>query len=206
MRPRVAAFGALGTVATLLAAAVAFAPDVVAGTGPLASLADALAAVNARHLLLAASGVVGLFLSVAGWRAARTARGDGDGFDEATATPPEAVTTARQRRTATDLDGAFDDAVDGDTEARERVRERLRGTAARAYAHATGCQLDAARAAVRDGTWTDDRTAAAALADADGPTHSVGARLRLWLDPERERERRFTRTVAATAALGGSAS
>jgi len=206
MRPRVAVFGALGTVTTVVAAVVVFAPDAVAGVAPVASVADGLAEVNRRHLLLAASTFVGLFLSVVGWSASRTTRGRRDAFDDATAAPPEAVTSARQRRTAADLDDVFDAAVDGDRDAIDRTRERLRETAARAYVRASGCALDEARAAVRGGTWTEDETARATLADADGPTFTVRARLRLWLDPEAERERRYTRTVAAIAALGGRGS
>lgn len=203
MRPRVVVFGALGTLTTLLAAAAVFSPGFVESVGPLATLADTLDGVDRRQLLLVTSVVVGLFVSGASWRASRPARTERDAFDDATAGPPEAVTTARQRLTAADLDGASDAATRGDADATEQVHERLRQTATRAYAHAAGCERDEARAVVRNGNWTDDRTAAATLATEDGPTYSLGSRLRLWLDPESERERRFDRTVRATTRLGG---
>jgi len=202
MRPRVLLFGMLGTLATVLAAIAVFAPGVVEAAGPLAGLASALEEVDRRQLLLLASAVVGLFVSAVSWRATASARGEADAFDAATAGPPESVTSARQRLTANDLEGEFDDAVGGSDNAARAVRDRLRETAMRAYAHANGCERAAARTAVRNGEWTDDRTAAATVAD-DGPTHSLWSRLRLWLDPESERERRFDRTVRATARLAG---
>lgn len=206
MRPRVVVFGALGTLITLLAAAAVFAPGVVESVGPLADLAATLDEVDRRQLLLLASAIVGLFVSAASWRAARSARAERDAFDEVTAGPPEGVTAARQRLTAADLERKFDAAIGGDDEATEQVRDRLRETAARACARSADCEIAEARTAVRNGTWTDDRTAAAVLADEDGPVHSLGSRLRLWLDPESERERRFDGTVRATTNLAGRSS
>lgn len=203
MRLRVVVLGTLGTLVTLVAAAAVFAPNVVQGIEPLAGVIETLAEAERRKLLFLASFVVGLFLSVASWRVTQSVPGDGDAFDEVTDAPPEAVTTARQTLTAVDLEEAFDAAVDGDEAAIERVRERLRETVVQAYALSTGCEPDVARTAVRKGEWTEDRTAAAALAGEDGPTHSLGSRLRLWLDAESERERRFDRTVQATTRLGG---
>lgn len=203
MRVRVVVFGLLGTLVTLLAAAAVFLPRFVQGVGPLAGFAETLAGIDRRQLLLLASGAVGLFVSVATWRATRSARGDRDAFDEATAGPPESVTTASQRLTAAGLDREFDEAIRGNDESSGRIRDRLRETATRTYARANGCETDAARDAVRNGEWTDDRVAAATLADEDGPTYSIASRLRLWLDRETERERRFHRTVQAIRDLDG---
>ncbi|MFC6974660.1 hypothetical protein ACFQL1_08155 [Halomicroarcula sp. GCM10025709] len=75
------------------------------------------------------------------------------------------------------------------------VVERLSEVATTAHARAADGERSAAREAVRSGTWTDDRIAAAVLSP-ETP-FPVGARLRLWLDPERERERRLDRAVAA---------
>lgn len=203
MRPRIVVLGTLGTLITVVAAAAVFAPGVVRSVGPLAGVVDTLAEVDRRQLLLLTSLVVGLFISAASWRATRSAKTERTAFEEATEGPPEAVTTARQRRTATGLEAEFDAAIDGDEEAIERVRDRLRETATAAYAQSAGCETSDARAVVRRGEWTEDRTAAAALADEDGPTHSLGSRLRLWLDPESERRRRFDSTVRAARRLAG---
>jgi hypothetical protein len=54
-----------------------------------------------------------------------------------------------------------------------------------------------AREAVAAGTWTDDPVAAAFLAGEGGPVPSLRARARLWLLPERERERRVERALRA---------
>lgn len=205
MRLRVAVFGAVGTAATLLAAAIVFTPGLAESTQPLAGVADALADVDERQLLLVASLLVGVFVAVIGWNVTQQTRRDSDVFDEATAGPPEAVTTARQRQTAADLDETFDAAIAGDSNAIEAVRDRLRETAASAYARSAECEMEAARTAVRQGEWTDDPTAAAVLSTSEGPTHSLWSRLRLWLDPESERERRFTSATQAITTLAGGA-
>lgn len=203
MRPRVLVFGALGTLATILAAVAVFAPGVVETAGPLAGLASALGEVDRRQLLLLASAVVGLFVSAVSWRASASAGGEADAFDAATAGPPESVTSARQRLTAAGIERDIDAAVRGDDGATRQVRDRLRETVTRAYARSAGCSVAEARTAVRNGEWTANRTAAATLADDDGPTHSLWSRLRLWLDPESERQRRFDGTVRAAARLAG---
>lgn len=204
MRPRVVGLGALGTLVTVLAAALLLVPD-LARDGPLAGAAAALGGVDERRLLLAASLLLGAVVTALTWRATRTAPPDrdADAFDETVAAPPEAVTTDRQRLTAAGLDAEIDAAVAGDEGAADAVEERLRDLAATAYARSAGVGPDAARAAVADGTWTDDATAAATLAGPEGPNHSVPERLRLWLDPESERERRYRRVVAAAADLAG---
>jgi len=203
MRPRILLFGALGTLVTVLAAVAVFASGVVEAIGPLAGLASALGEVDRRHLLLAASAVVGLFVSAVSWRATAAGGGEADAFDAATAGPPESVTSARQHLTAAGIERDIDAAVRGNDGATRHVRDRLRETVTRAYARATGCSVAEARTAVRTGEWTDDRTAAATLADDDGPTHSLWSRLRLWLDPEGERQRRFDGTVRAAGRLAG---
>ncbi|SFR89072.1 hypothetical protein SAMN05216559_0573 [Halomicrobium zhouii] len=203
MRPRVLLFGALGTLATVLAAVAVFASGVVEAIGPLAGLASALGEVDRRQLLLLASAVVGLFVSVVSWRATASASGEADAFDAATAGPPESVTSGRQRLTAAGIERDIDAAVRGNDGANRHVHDRLGETVARAYARSVGCSVAEARTAVRTGEWTDDRTAAATLADDDGPTHSLWSRLRLWLDPEGERQRRFESAVRAAARLVG---
>jgi len=86
--------------------------------------------------------------------------------------------------------------VGGDERAGEAVDERLRGLVV-ARLTREGYDRAAADRAVATGGWTDDRTAAAFLAGEGGPVPTLGSRLRLWLDPESERERRIRRTVAA---------
>ncbi|WP_372479772.1 hypothetical protein ACAH01_15390 [Halomicrobium sp. HM KBTZ05] len=203
MRVRVVLFGVVGTVATLLAAGLLFAPETLLSVAPVAPLVTLGEAANARQLLLGGSLLAGLYLLVAARSATLPSRDGegGDAFDAATAEPPEAVTTARQRRTGAALAATIDDAIAGEDEALDAVRERFRETATAAYAQTAGCGPEAARRAVERGDWTDDRTAAAVLSGDDGPSHSLWSRLRLWLDPAAERRRRLHRTVSATRGL-----
>lgn len=203
MRVRVALFGVVGTLATLFAAGLLFAPDLIETVLPIDPLVTIAEATDTRQLLLAGSVLVGLTLALAARSATRPTReGEGgDAFDAATAEPPEAVTTARQRRTAEELQATIDEAVAGDEDALDAALARLRSTVADAYAQRTGCSIEDARQAVATGEWTDDRTAAAALARDDTLTFSLWSRLRLWLDPEAERRRRLNRTVRAARGL-----
>lgn len=200
---RTLVFGVLGSLATVLAAGLLFAPDLLLSFQGVEPFVAAAEAANTRRLLLGGSLLVGLYLTFAARSATRSIRDrdDPDAFDEATADPPEAVTTARQRQTAEELDDAFESAVDGDDEALDAVRDRLRETVTAAYVRTVDCAPEVAEQAVARGDWTDDRTAAALLADEDGPAHSLWSRLRLWLDPERERRRRLTRTVRAASGI-----
>jgi len=201
-RSRVIA-GALGTLATLLAAAAAFAP----GLPGVGGLADAVRAGGGGRLLVGASGFLVLYLAwlarAPGPGGAPTGPDEGDPFEAALSTPPEGATAAGPRRVGASMAVGVDAATSGQESALAAVRDRLRETAVDAHARARDCDRAAARAAVADGSWTNDPVAAAALADADGPEYGVGARLRLWLDPERERERRLRRTVDAIRRLAG---
>lgn len=203
MRLRVAVFGTLGALATLVAGLAVFAPDLAASLGPIRSLVEGTGG-NPRNFLLLASGIGALFLAWLGRGSSTDSRGTGpDPFDALADRPPEAVTAARGRQTAWALDGQIGAAVRGDDTALTGVRERLRTTATTAYATTTGVDRGTADAAVRRGDWTDDPVAAAFLAGEAGPPFPVLARLRLWLDPGSERERRVRRTVRATQALRG---
>lgn len=197
---RLRVFGAVGTLATLLAAGLLLVPDLLLAFGPVTAMVAAAGKLDPKKLLLAGSLLVGLYLSIAARSATETTTGgaEPDAFDAATADPPEAVTTHRQRRTAEGLADRIDDAVDGDETARDAVVARLRETATAAYARAADVGPEAAREAVERGTWTEDRTAAAFLSDSESPSHSVWSRLRLWLDAETERERRLRRTISVT--------
>ncbi len=198
MRLRVALLGTLGAVATLVALLAVVAPDLTASLGPLGALVARIRAGEPRGLLVVASAVAALALA---WLArGAPAEGPPGPFDELAGRPPETATAARGRRTAAALDGRIDAAVAGDDGALAVVRDRLRRAAVDAHARRTDGDRATARRAVETGRWTDDPTAAAFLADERD--HGAWARLRLWLDPAAERERRVRRTVAALSAPG----
>jgi len=62
MRVRVVLFGVVGTVATLLAAGLLFAPETLLSVAPVAPLVTLGEAANARQLLLGGSLIAGLYL------------------------------------------------------------------------------------------------------------------------------------------------
>lgn len=197
MRVRVVVAGTVGALATAVAALVVTAPGLLSIEPLVASLArlDLPVVLAAGSLLLGGAGL--LF----GW-----ATGDGEGgsvtaYDDRVARRPEAVTADEERLVGADLQATVDAAVEGDETAMAQLTDRLRGAAVAAYAIEAGTDRATARRAVTTGRWTDDPLAEATL----GPdtAYPLGSRLRLWLDPDSERERRLRRTIAAVAALGG---
>lgn len=205
MRWRVAIFGTLGTLATLLAAGFVFTPDLVRALGPVNGLVSGLSGTDPTFVMLVATGIVGLYVVVA-------ARSSGGGvlpaqsaaetrFDDALTNPPEAVTADRRTLTAAGLDADIEVAIEHGGEPLQAVRTLLSDLAAEAYAERERATLAEASQAVDAGTWTEDTMAAAFLGGEAGPTLSTFARIRLWLTPERERERRIQRTIAAVRTL-----
>lgn len=203
MRLRVAVLGGLGAVATALAAVFVFAPGIVRGIEPVDVAVGWLASVDPTLVILAGSAAVALYVLVS----ARTGgdagamTGGEDPFAAAIDDPPEAVTADRRRMTAERVDRAIDRAVGVGGRSLGEVRDHLGRTATTAYAERERVGAERARAAVAAGEWTDDRTAAAFLAPESGPEPGLVARLRLWLAPERERQRRIERAAAAIERL-----
>lgn len=193
MRARV--LGGLGVALTLAAGAVLVRPELADSLSGVVAVVESQ---DSKRLLLVLGSVVGAY---AAW-AARTssperfsekgpaARFDGDD-------PPEAVSAADRIRTGESLDARIEAACSGDEEALAEVRSILAETAASAYARAADRPPEEARRAVETGAWTEDPTAAAFLADDDGPGFSLWGRLRAWLDPAAEGRRRVERTVEA---------
>lgn len=209
MRWRIAIFGTLGAVATIAGALLVFAPDLLLGIRPVGQTIASLST-DPKSVMTAAAAVVGLYVLVA-------ARSPSSGFsrpmdsaaeqrfDAATTDPPEAVTADRRSMTGAGLDADVRVAVASGGKPLRALRDLLRDLAADAYADdsAGGPQGTGgdARRAVETGTWTDDAVAAAFLAGDDGPTPALLSRVRLWLSPERERERRIEATMTAIERL-----
>jgi len=199
------ALGTAGVVTTLLGVLAVTAPRIVAGTEPLATVARTLSDVGLSRLLLAGCVAAGLVVVRLAWRSGgerEPAVGDpAAAFDGLLDAPPEAVTVETATPTAAGLDSAIARAVAGDSVAMAGVRDRLAAVATDRLVRHRGYDPPAAEEAVAAGTWTNDRVVAAFLAESGGPVYSLGSRLRLWLDPETERRRRFERTVGAIEAL-----
>jgi len=189
--------GALGALLTLAAGAVAYRPELVAGL----PVVDALVAALPPERLLLALGLA--VLATATWAARGGSSGSGPPragpaarFDR-TDDPPEIVSAADRARTGESFDARVEAACSGDRLAPRMVRESLADAAASTVAGAGDRDARTARRAVETGAWTDDRLAAAFLADEDGPDPPLAARLRAWLDPATERRRRVERAVEA---------
>jgi len=196
MRVRVVVAGTVGALATAVAALVVVAPDLLS----VESLVAALARLNLPVVLAAGSFLLGGAALLFGW-----ATGD-DGesvtaYDDRVARRPEAATADEARLVGADVQATVDAAVAGDETAMERLTDRLRETAVAAWGIETGADRSTARRAVTTGRWTDDPLAEATL----GPdtAYPLASRVRLWLDPESERERRLRRTITAVEAVGG---
>lgn len=197
MRLRRVVFGTVGLLATVVATLLAVAPDAV---GSLVAVFETL---DPTGILLASSVVVGGCGLLAAWAAGRRTR-PATSFDAAVELSPESVTGDDSRLVGSAVDEAVDEAIAGDPASFETVVARLQTAAATAHATATDVPRSAAEQAVRAGTWTDDAVAAALLAPEE--PQPVLARLRLWLDPEAERERRISRTVSEIEQTAGGAS
>lgn len=200
MRPRLVIGGAIGTLLTLVAALALFAPDLATVIPFVSTLVEHARNFDAQGTLLAA----GLVLALAAVVVARTSvwqrvRGGQatDAFDEATARPPEDAIASERTVTGAALEDTVDRAVAGDETAIATVRARLATLAADVYARSTDSDPEGAASVIQAGDWTDDRVAAAFLAEGGAVKHTIWARLRLWLAPERERRRRVDRTLAA---------
>ncbi|MFT4921212.1 MAG: hypothetical protein ACI8XM_000407 [Haloarculaceae archaeon] len=207
MRWRIATLGTVGTLLTLASAAFVFAPDLLLGIGPVEEAIGVLSGAEPTTVMLVGSVVVGLYVAVVARSTGSEARLDpvSDAerrFERAATNPPEAVTADRRQLTAATLDADVEAAIENGGDPLGTVRAVLAETAASLYAEQMQTDPETARAAIEAGTWTNDGVAAAFLAGENGPEPGLFARIRLWLTPERERDRRITRTVAAIHTVG----
>lgn len=183
------AVGTLGLAGALLALGLVLAPSSLRSIRPIALTIAALSTESPRALLIGIGILAGLG-SIVLARAASGARHRAD--EPLVERPPEDVHSETPSRPGSEFDRLIDD--------RSTVRETLRTTAVEILVQQARMDRADARTAVERGTWTDDRVAASFLGT---PNQSLAARLRHWLDPERERERRIRRCVSAIEHLEG---
>jgi len=188
-------FGLVGVAGTAVAAVLVFAPGALGELYP--TLRDVSEMVDPLWVG-AGVGVVGL---LAAWHLGPDGQGE-TGFDGAVETPPESVSAGATPMAGAGLDERYESAVADEPGAMDAMVDRLRATAVTTYALEAEVARERAEQVVAAGEWTDDAVAAALLSS--GTTQPLLARLRLWLDPESERERRMQRTLGAIEALGGT--
>lgn len=202
MQVRATLLGALGAVSTGFGLAVLLIPETVRSIGPLSRLLDLVASVDPTGVMLVAGLLVGGYATVVARsrpdHGTVTTRSDAERrFETVGSSPPEGVTARNRTITAEDLDADIDAAIEHGGQSLEQVQSQLAALATDVYADGTSQQREAASAAVENGTWTDDPVASAFLSSTAAPASSVRARLALWVRPQRERQRRIERTIAA---------
>ena len=190
-------FGTVGLVAVLLGLGLLFVPA-VSSVGPIQQLLGYVeAAGTTRTLLLTGGGLIGYL--VVGLRSP-------DRSSEEPTVDRFETESVDERPDADGVTGAqFDQevqtAIDDGGESFASVREQLQQTAAMVYADAVGCSDEQAWQAIEDGTWCSDGFAATFLSSRH--SLSLGAQLRLFALPRRERRRRIERTVAVIEQVQG---
>lgn len=189
----------VGTLAVLTVAGIVVLPATVGELPALSGLERTLEGFGREALLLGLSALLSLYLLVA-VRSGSDEASD-ERFDRLRETQPEAATATEMTVVGAALDDAAASGVETGGREYERTRARLRESAAEAYALAADVSSEQAEAVIDRGIWTDHGTAARFLRGAETSAWPLTARLRLWLDPGAERERRITATVAALAAL-----
>lgn len=186
--------GWLGVAALAVAVAVAVAPETTAQQLPaVESLTETLGAYDGRLLLVAVAALAGLLAVVFSRVGVSAAEATDSAMDGRNGRPVEAVAVPAETITGSGLDRTFDRVQE--TASLDGAVDRLRGMAVAVERTTAGVDPETARERVRRGEWTDDDLAAAVLGEA--VPVPVGARLRAWLDEERETRRRLRRTVAA---------
>lgn len=206
MRLRIAGLGALGGVLTGAAAVLVFAPDLLLGTAPAEAAVRTVSETDPTTVSLWTALAVLAALAVVSWSPTGSESVSGaeaeTAFERALGDSPEMVTDDRRQVAAADLDTDLTRAVVDGGDRFAEVRQSLFQTAVTVYAEYERVDPETrSYSAVASGEWTDDRTAAVFLAEADGPTPTLLARVRLWLTPERERRRRVDRTLEAIQRL-----
>ncbi len=187
-RLRLGLFGLVGLAGTVVAGVLVFVPDALGGLLPtLRQVTEMVDPLWVGALV----GVVGLLTAWhVGHGVLRTTT-----FDSAVETPPESVTAEETPLSGAGLDERYESAVADAPGAMDALVDRLRATAVTTYALEAEISRERADRVVAAGEWTDDTVAAALLSPERA--QPLVARLRLWLDPESERERRVKRTVSA---------
>lgn len=196
----------VGAVATLFGLAVLAAP-VLLDVGPGAWLGRRLADIDPVVFVLAGALLVAIYLVLAARRRSTPDAGSPADrrFETLVAGPPEVATADGGTVAGAAIDDDLAVALESGGDSLARIRSRLSETAITVYADAAGVSEDRAATLVERGEWTRDATAARFLSGADGPRPPPGARVRLWLMPERERWRRVERTLAAIESLRSDA-
>lgn len=206
LRSKTVLLGGLGTLVLIVTIVAVFRANLLLTLPSVRGLVDEAADADLTRVVVWSATVLVLYAIWAGRsttiRETKSARRhddvtEQDVFAESRQKPPEAVTASRRSITAEKLDSKIHRAKHGDAPAMDAVRTELERIAVAAVMHRDGLEEAAARSAVERGTWTDAHLPAAFLGSDTATSFRLLERLRLWLDPVAERDRRIEATVEA---------
>jgi uncharacterized protein (DUF58 family) len=177
----------------VVATAVAVAPDQTTRLFPaLTRVTEPIGGVESRLLLAGTAAVVGGLATLLA-RAGGMQTTTDPAVDGRRSRPVEAVAVPATTITGETLQRRFDQVQN--TDELDGVVEQLRSLAVAVERTAAGVEESTARERVATGEWTDDDLTAAVLGES--VSTPVVARLRGWLDGDREARRRLQTAVAA---------
>lgn len=193
--------GAIGALLLGVGVVFMYEPALVETIEPLADLRARLQGVSTTYLLVTTGGLLAGYAVLAAWAAGSfnstpVSGTDKTRYDAARETPPEAVVD-ESRTQIQELSSEAFQTVGTRPDEVANVQSRLQGTV---YA-ALAVTEDDPDAAIHSGNWTDSRLAATYLSEDDDLAPSVWSRLRMWLHPEQERQRRLEVTLAEVERL-----
>lgn len=194
MRSRTLVSGGLGVLALGVGLIYTFEPGTAAQLPGLSIVEHTLQDTDPNLLLTGVGGALSLYALLGAWaggsQPTRNTSNSASRYVDAQELPPE--------RVIDDDRTPVNEIIDADLEAAELTDEAateaqllLRETTRAMLATTTENPEDA----LEDGSWTDTHLAAAFLSNADDIEQTVWSRLRLWLDPDRERARRVRVTA-----------
>ncbi|WP_232700648.1 DUF7269 family protein [Halobacterium wangiae] len=170
-------------------------PALAAELPPLEQAKATFQGIPPSKLLVGLGGALSLYAGVAAWTAGghpdeSPLDADTTRFGAAHQAPPEMVVDD-DRVPVNALSGKAFEQVGESRSNVATVQHQLRATVR------TALVLDGRdpEPVIEEGTWTDSRLAAAYLSESEDLRPSVWSRLRMWLDLEQERERRFRVTL-----------
>lgn len=170
-------------------------PALAVDVPPLEEAKTTFQGIPPSKLLVGLGGALSLYAGVAAWGAGGLTHdspldADTTRFGAAHEAPPEVVVDD-DRAPIGALSGKAFEQVGESRSNVATVQQQLRATVR------TALVLNGrdSESAIKEGTWTDTRIAAAYLSESPDVRPSVWSRLRMWLDIEQERERRLRVTL-----------
>ncbi|MCD2201015.1 hypothetical protein LPA44_14095 [Halobacterium sp. KA-4] len=199
MRSRTLVSGGLGVLALGFGFIYTFEPDAATHLPGLPLVETTLQDADPNLLLTGVGGALILYALLGAWAGGTTPTrnpASTSRYANAQELPPERVIDD-DRTSVNDIVDTELDATELTEAEATAARHLLRDTTQAMVATTSETPEDV----LAEGAWTDTHLAAAFLSDVDDVEQTVWSRLRLWLDPERERARRVRVTAREVEAF-----